>query len=217
MRSVRLTFVIVPILGGLLFAFQNCSLSTPGVDSNYSSVTFNHQANIQTCSNCHEMDRPAVDPTTQIVHGNGVDCVACHTPNNDPTVAFNTAWAGGQQPFTHSATGITSCVNCHSPNRPAAVNGFPHFNNEDCVECHNPNGNNTNGLTFSQITSAFFNSAGYVHPGTLTSCSQCHAPLRPAAPHDQTNDCINCHQTSDAWTQTTTPAQIQSLWEQNAQ
>jgi hypothetical protein len=132
------------------------------------------------------------------------------TPVTNPDMKFATT----QNAYSHTI-GLTSCTNCHSANRPAPVNGFVHYANNDCVSCHHPGStNNTNGFTQAQIESAFLTAYAYTHPTTLTSCASCHEKNRPSAAtgHVQGADCVSCHHTNDTWTSTLTDAQIQSIW-----
>ena len=121
-----------------------------------------------SCLPCHSGERPttAINPTSSwksttytaspfdyltnaqgIGHGNGNDCVACHT--GPGTGAWGTQnWQGGK--FTHAATNDagSTCIACHVAQRPAQVvnytdaNGLPatfdHSLNGlgDCFGCH---------------------------------------------------------------------------------
>ncbi len=48
-----------------------------------------------------------------------------------------------------------------------------------------------------------FESTGFTHTASITTCNQCHESVRPALPHVQTADCVNCHSYT-SWV-TTTP------------
>jgi hypothetical protein len=213
MRPSRLSgTILMTVLVGVLFtAFNNCDIQTPSVAiGSYTSVGYTHTGQEVSCAGCHEPDRPPI--ANSILHGNGADCVSCHTSTNSPVGTADVVWTSTQTPYTHATSGITSCLNCHTPNEPAPVNGFVHYANSDCVMCHSPNGNNTNGLTLDQIESAFITSYAYTHPTGLTSCEGCHEKDRYNAQHNPGQDCVSCHGTNNTWTSTMTLSQIQAIW-----
>lgn len=164
------------------------SLSAPkATTSGGSNVNFNH-ANFykSSCVQCHESKRPITTPP----HGNGGDCISCHTavPNS-----FGVrSWVNVTN-FSHSPA-PTSCMNCHENKRPLTKE--PHMNNqwgakEDCLSCH----------SFPSWKPAKFD-----HAKQLSSCIECHRsatkddrPLpKTSHPADFYNqiDCIQCHTNS---------------------
>jgi hypothetical protein len=101
-----------------------------------------------SCLPCHVGERPTstsgwtsatyssrpfdyVTNAKGIAHGDGLDCVTCHSRTQD--------WSGGN--FVHGAMTAsgTTCVACHSTQRPSApVMGFDHLTSGtgDCFGCH---------------------------------------------------------------------------------
>ncbi len=102
-----------------------------------------------------------------------------------PTVEASFATVG----FRHTGT-ETTCVTCHLQNRPAAINGFSHYNNNDCVSCHIAGGLWTTHTFHAQNSNP-------------VSCSSCHEKDRKAAvlgvPHGNGDDCVGCHTVSNSW------------------
>jgi hypothetical protein len=113
--------------------------------------------NPPSCLPCHAGERPTSTSswasatydatpfdygtnTNGIGHGDGQDCVTCHSPPG----AGSETWVGGH--FDHAATSVaaTTCVACHSAQRPTALitygtgQTFDHSTNGtgDCFGCH---------------------------------------------------------------------------------
>lgn len=104
-----------------------CLVRTPGIGASQSvTPKFEHAEFIgsNTCSACHESQRPA--PIDDEIHGAGGECIRCHTPKDD-----RSGWLP-LIPFKHTPK-PSSCNECHAQQRPAD----PHPQKTDCVSCHN--------------------------------------------------------------------------------
>lgn len=97
--------------------------------------------------------------------------------------------------FKHTGTEAT-CLNCHTADRPAAINGVNHFNNEDCLYCHVAGSTWTNHNYHTK----------YPNP---TSCNQCHEkdrkPPASGVPHGNGGDCVSCHTVGANWASSGSP------------
>ncbi len=182
------------ILFTFLFIFAGCkpsdfNLSAPKASTNgITKVNFDHNMFQKvSCVQCHENKRPLTSPP----HGNGADCIGCHTP------ALNSmgvrAWINLSN-FNHSPMPAT-CITCHENKRPLSV--APHLagqwgNKQDCATCH---------------TYPSWKPAQFDHIKPLTSCIECHrTPTKDDRPQPVTShpsafynkiDCIQCHTNSN--------------------
>jgi hypothetical protein len=103
-----------------------------------------------SCVDCHAAERPTTGAapsgppfdygtnSSNITHGDGLDCVTCHAGS-----ASTKVWSGGQYVHEASAARLApsdmTCVACHSSQRPVMpVSGFDHALNGtgDCYGCH---------------------------------------------------------------------------------
>lgn len=101
-----------------------CNVEQPGAGDNYQSPQFKHtNLTDETCSSCHEEDRPA--PFAEHPHGGDQDCTVCHTAKDD-----SSGWLP-RKSFAHSPM-PASCLDCHIKQRPAP----PHAISGDCAGCH---------------------------------------------------------------------------------
>ena len=163
------------------FGLQGCfGVQTPQVtDPNRVLASFTHYGNEKSCNVCHDQNRPPDIQlndlnATPIVHGNGADCINCHSSGQAwiyPTV------------YSHNPVPV-SCMNCHEAERKSST----HFPSQDCSGCHQNNlGVSWTGGNFS-------------HSPVPASCSLCHAPQRPTtAAHASGADCSDCHSPTQAW------------------
>ncbi len=130
---------------------------------------FNHTPFLNTsCVQCHENKRPITDP----VHGNGNDCITCHS------AALNAqgvrTWLNLSH-FDHNPLPVT-CVQCHEGARPNGLKGTsaigPHLAGQwgatqDCASCHVYNkwkGKQSDGTDFVHFD----------HNKPLSTCIECH-------------------------------------------
>lgn len=165
--------------------------------SGSSKVTFDHTKFYNSsCVQCHEENRPSTVPP----HGNGGDCMSCHTPV--PNSFGVRSWTNVTN-FNHTPAPAT-CMNCHENKRP--LTSEPHKAGQwgakqDCVSCH---------------THPSWKPAKFDHVKPLTTCIECHRTVtkddRPlpktSHPSDFYNqiDCIQCHTNSTnnkKWTDVT--------------
>lgn len=194
----RLALLLLVTLPALLTA----CLQTPGVtNASRMLASFNHGGVTQGCSSCHEASRPAalMDASGNlVVHGSGLDCGVCHTPQT-PSVP----WIKTITLVSHNPT-PTQCSTCHIHQRPVGPIGpTPQFNHAngglgECLLCHTQNA----GISWA--------GGHFSHNPVPTSCSNCHGIQVPAAtalyPSGQTSnlfshfaagggaaDCVNCH------------------------
>lgn len=151
-RPRKLIFASLPILGLIIFAFQNCMVQQPSVDRSLASTVFSHKGTEAECSSCHEGERPKsnvgfanLNPLTPFdygTHGSGLDCITCHSQTT-VGVRDRGGWADGY--FAHQST-LTNCIGCHLTERPTAPVGpnaftstaFDHSRDGkgDCFGCH---------------------------------------------------------------------------------
>ncbi|MBT7608455.1 MAG: hypothetical protein HN576_01785, partial [Bacteriovoracaceae bacterium] len=180
----RPTRVTHPQLGDC----KGCHTYDNWADANPTS--YNHLPTPTSCAGCHEtetrLDRPALP------HPATGECITCHQ---------FPSWTPATQ-FSHDPKPV-SCNGCHEGKSPLADKQkgrpiAPHPQGQrDCIDCHD------------------FPSWGppitFDHLPTPTSCNACHndrSPFafkqkgRPALPHPQTRDCIDCH-AFNTWTPTT--------------
>lgn len=141
---------------------SDLKIASPTSNSANGKVNFDHNLFMAaSCVQCHENKRPlSVTP-----HGNGADCITCHTP------ALNAAgvrtWRNVTN-FNHNPM-PSSCIQCHESKRPI---GAPHAfgqwgEKDDCASCH------------SYPT---WNQAKFDHNKPLTTCIECHQIARDARP-----------------------------------
>jgi hypothetical protein len=181
-----LTTLLILILAGCKPADFKLTSPTASM-SGSSKVNFDHNLFLNSsCVQCHENKRPVTIPA----HGNGGDCISCHTASLNS--AGVRSWISLTN-FSHNPM-PTSCVSCHENKRPVTL--APHMKGQwgekqDCVSCH---------------THPSWKPAKFDHVKPLTSCVECHRsstkddrPLPKAShPSDFYNqiDCIQCHTNS---------------------
>lgn len=215
MSKIRISRLLpFPLLALMAIAYNNCSVQAPSVeDLSFASVGYQHTGLEASCVSCHEARRPI--EAASILHGNGADCVACHSTSNELGLAAGQAdaiWVGNSRTYAHSTT-LSSCVSCHAPNRPAPIAGVKHYDNQDCATCHHPTtANDNNGLTLAQVQTAFRGVYAYTHASNIASCNSCHEKNRPSPTHNPGLDCKLCHTTNDTWTNALSASQIQAIW-----
>lgn len=126
--------------------FQNCGIQRPTIgDAKFSKVSYHHTGFEESCSSCHEKERPTsslnfrnlnvATPFDYANHGKGFDCISCHSMSS-AGLRLPEDWAKGY--FTHTAN-LGTCISCHTPQRPTTiVNGFNHSTSGmgDCISCH---------------------------------------------------------------------------------
>lgn len=191
--SALFTFFSLAALTMIAMSFQNCGVVRPSASSNLSSLAgFDHSfilSSGQSCSVCHEKDRPA--PVNNMAHGGGADCIGCHVP---------TSWLNTST-TPHSPV-PTQCAVCHGPTGP--YNRFPNdhipTNGSDCIDCHQ--------ASVQSGFSSWQGGVGMPHPasgptaGSTLNCASCHdqngvANNRlsvPVAQHyNQATTCVGCH------------------------
>lgn len=97
--------------------------------------------------------------------------------------------------FKHSST-ETTCLNCHTADRPAAVNSFTHYNNNDCILCH-------------VAGSLWTDHAFHAKNATPTACATCHEkdrkPPAGGVAHGSGADCVGCHSVGSSWATGSSP------------
>jgi hypothetical protein len=146
---------------------QTGDCSTCHTFNNWSNVANFDHVGVTNCNTCHENSRPIAP------HPQGTDCIACHS---------NPSWVPVTTPFNHNPV-PASCNACHTNDRPL----LPHPQVGECNTCH----------TVAGYTPV----AQFAHNPEPTSCQECHTGVdvggnkrgRPALPHIQTGDCIQCH------------------------
>lgn len=166
------------------------------------AFSFSHQQasgkQVNTCSLCHEANRPAT------THNAGIDCVNCHV------AGAGISWAQSGSPHPANNGALIACVGCHESWRPAqTIYPAPgptvagHFATQDCFFCHEPKNPPT-------IT-AFVYKHG-ANGNVNASCLPCHSAKRPTlivnrflhntpASTAGMDDCIHCHNSpGTTWT-----------------
>jgi hypothetical protein len=122
-----MTRALAPALAfGVLasLAASGC-VEEPGVGAGYEKPAFKHAlVTDQTCTGCHEEDRPA--PIEEHPHGGGKVCSSCHTSKDD-----NSGWLPRNQ-FNHTPK-PDSCLDCHVQDRSKEES---HPKTGDCAGCH---------------------------------------------------------------------------------
>lgn len=148
-----------------LFIVISCKVSdlklTAPTTSNIgiSRVNFDHTLFLNSsCIQCHENKRPVTIP----LHGNGNDCITCHTavPNAQGLRTWKNLSSYSHIPAPQE------CISCHASKRPLAPT--PHAGawgqGNDCIMCHTP----------GSWTNATFTHKGKV----LNTCTECHLQTR---------------------------------------
>lgn len=110
---------------------NNTTATTPPSEALWANGVFHAKAGVQTsCDSCHNTQRPtstagwltanfANYPFDQTNHGNGLDCVTCHTAST--TFTSMAGWENGH--YTHAAN-LTSCSSCHTTQMPTSTGPF---------------------------------------------------------------------------------------------
>lgn len=186
MKTIFILLFILLLVAGCKPA--DFKLSSPTASSSSATANFNHNLFLSaSCMQCHESKRPVTSPT----HGNGADCISCHTASTN--IVGVRSWLNLTS-FNHSPM-PTSCISCHENKRPLTI--APHMSGQwgekqDCATCH---------------TYPSWKPAKFDHIKPLTSCIECHRtptkddrPLpktsHPSAVYNQI-DCIQCHTNSN--------------------
>lgn len=156
---------------------KTCHLQ-PGVT--WADGKFDH-SEVTTCQQCHQSKMP-VGVVKNFDHKSigSADCSQCHKK-------AGVAWDDGVFGHTPAPNSIMNCAQCHQGQAPQ-TGRMPHtqanIGIQDCYKCHTKPGEVWAG-------------AKYVHPSTLTTCTQCHSTQRPTGTvnrgFNHQNSCGDCH------------------------
>jgi hypothetical protein len=185
----------VLIVSALLFFLSACMIERPSVKDPAARLTvFSHSAKITSCKACHQNLLPNSG------HGNGLDCIGCHTAGM--------AWSQAKN-FDHNPV-PSSCVSCHQAHRPIDSNIMrirnpnfgdqSHFAKRDCTECHRSL-NRAQSPTISPWAFTHQNSRSAL----VENCLPCHYSQglrehrRKTVYFEQNGKCQECHTSTQSW------------------